>query len=663
MSSTFTWNRRFAWGRQFTWNRQQLIRDGKPWLPTMGEFHYSRYPRDRWRDSLQKMKACGVDVVATYVFWIHHEQAEGVFDFAGNRDLAAFLRACREEGLYVWLRIGPWSHGECRHGGFPEWLMKKGVPTRTNHPEYLRYVRRFWEALQPQADGMLLDQGGPILGAQIENEFGHAGGDGDPDHINGLLHMAQEIGFRAPYYTATGWGGAVIGELLPVMGGYCDAPWDRRLAPLPPSPNYLFSLERNDADIGSDFRRGEHVTFNEDDYPYLLAEMGGGINATFHRRPVAVPADTGAMALTKLGSGANLIGYYMYHGGVNPGPGMNETRASGSWCETPCMQYFPDAPISDFGVITSLGKETKLLAMFTRDFGEALAPMQPVIPEDNANRPDDTDHLRYCWRRGASGSFLFINNHQRGVELPARHAAVEGFGPIDVPADFYGVFPVDMPIGSAILRRAHATPLCILNGDTWVFHADGDPAYVIEGSLGDKRILTLTRQEALNAWRVTRGGRETLILCDTPVIQSDEGIFVHTRRDAAWRDLLSGETGVIRVPAGETAVTVTPGHVNYQCEEYTLHLDCAGETFLKIDYAGSIAELLADGVKVADDMFDGDPWEVEISRFGSPKTLTLRIFALFEGMPVWLQHPPVYTDGRALALHGVTAETESRVRL
>lgn len=324
---------------QYTWNQQHLIRDGKPWLPMMGEFHYSRYPHSEWRKELEKMKACGVDIVATYVFWIHHEEREGQFDFSGCRNLRAFLETCREAGLPVWLRIGPWCHGECRHGGFPDWLVEKPFPIRCNDERYMALVRRLWEAVYGQAKGLFHQDGGPIIGIQIENEFGHCGGEGGNEHIDRLWAMAMEIGFLAPCYTATGWGGAWIGSLLPVMACYCDAPWDPRLEPLPPSCNYIFSHERNDADVGSDFERGTHVTFDEDAYPYLLAEMGGGIGSTFHRRPTAIPADTGAMSLVKLGSGANLLGCYMYHGGTNPGGELNETRESGSYCETPTMSY------------------------------------------------------------------------------------------------------------------------------------------------------------------------------------------------------------------------------------------------------------------------------------------------------------------------------------
>ena len=99
-----------------------LTRDGKPWLAVMGEFHFSRYPRAGWEDEILKMKAGGVEVVAAYVIWIHHEEIEGRFDWTGSRDLRAFVELCAKHGMYVYPRIGPWSHAEVRNGGFPDWL-------------------------------------------------------------------------------------------------------------------------------------------------------------------------------------------------------------------------------------------------------------------------------------------------------------------------------------------------------------------------------------------------------------------------------------------------------------------------------------------------------------------------------------------------------------
>ena len=95
----------------FSYNKHYLMKDGKPWFPIMGEMHYSRYRDDLWEESLRKMKAGGLNIVSAYTIWIHHEEEEGVFDFAGYRDLGKFVKLCRKVGIYMFLRLGPWIHG------------------------------------------------------------------------------------------------------------------------------------------------------------------------------------------------------------------------------------------------------------------------------------------------------------------------------------------------------------------------------------------------------------------------------------------------------------------------------------------------------------------------------------------------------------------------
>lgn len=58
----------------------RLRLDGERWMPVMGELHYTRVPAVSWREELLRMKAGGIDCVATYVFWIHHEETEGAFN-------------------------------------------------------------------------------------------------------------------------------------------------------------------------------------------------------------------------------------------------------------------------------------------------------------------------------------------------------------------------------------------------------------------------------------------------------------------------------------------------------------------------------------------------------------------------------------------------------
>src|SRR5271166_6393800 len=98
-------------GATLTMDGDSLLLDGHRWTPVMGEFHYSRYPENEWRDELLKMKAGGIDIVSTYVFWIHHEEIEGKFDWSGSRNLRHFIQLCREVGLKAIVRCGPWDHG------------------------------------------------------------------------------------------------------------------------------------------------------------------------------------------------------------------------------------------------------------------------------------------------------------------------------------------------------------------------------------------------------------------------------------------------------------------------------------------------------------------------------------------------------------------------
>ncbi|MGA8029644.1 MAG: beta-galactosidase [Bryobacteraceae bacterium] len=98
-------------GQSIGMNARFLTLNGKPWLPVMGEFHYSRVPQTEWDAEISKMKAAGVTIIASYVIWIHQEEIEGQFDWSGQRNLREFVQLCGKRGMYVFVRIGPWAHG------------------------------------------------------------------------------------------------------------------------------------------------------------------------------------------------------------------------------------------------------------------------------------------------------------------------------------------------------------------------------------------------------------------------------------------------------------------------------------------------------------------------------------------------------------------------
>lgn len=148
--------------------------NGKPAIPVMGEFHYSRYPAEQWEEQILKIKAGGVNVIPTYVFWNIHEEVEGVFDWSGNRDLRKFIQLCQKHDMPVIVRVGPFCHGEIRNGGLPDWLFAKPLEVRSNDVNYLTIVKRLYEQIALQLKGLYYQDGGPIIGIQIENEHQHS---------------------------------------------------------------------------------------------------------------------------------------------------------------------------------------------------------------------------------------------------------------------------------------------------------------------------------------------------------------------------------------------------------------------------------------------------------------------------------------------------------
>ena len=108
--------------------------DGKPFKILSGELHYARIPREYWHARLKMARAMGLNTIATYVFWNVHEPTPGHFDFTGNNDLAAFIRAAQEEGFYVILRSGPYACAEWELGGLPPGSSRTRNPPTPSAP-------------------------------------------------------------------------------------------------------------------------------------------------------------------------------------------------------------------------------------------------------------------------------------------------------------------------------------------------------------------------------------------------------------------------------------------------------------------------------------------------------------------------------------------------
>lgn len=639
-----------------------FLRNGKRFLPIMGEFHYSRWEPETWRTELLKMRSGGVTVVATYVFWIHHEEREGEWDFSCSRNLRGFLEICKELNFPVWLRIGPWVHGECRHGGFPDWVQHSDrfVP-RSNDPGYLAVVKRLYEQLATQAEGMMCKDGGPIIGIQLENEFGHCGGTTDP--VEGKAHMAMlkklavEAGFDVPYYTATGWNGAhvVQDEMLPVLGGYVDAPWEPGTYEMPACENFLFTPYRNDDHIGSDWNKdgAKRDMFDTQANPYLTAELGAGLQVTSHRRTYPWPEDVEANALTMLGSGAVLLGYYMYHGGINPDgrySTLNETQTIGGYTTLPTKSYDFQTCIRQSGEInTSFGK-LKKLHLLTADFGDLLAGAQAAFPEIKPSSAEDMETLRYTVRfnRGKEVGFLFLNNHQRRRKM-ADHEdfSVEvdlGDEILKLPhltarSGKCGVIPFHLPLEDTILEKTNAWLLCMVGKRTFFYSDLKEPFFDWEKP--SRWVTVLTPEQADRAFRFDDGVYivENMSSC----LYEDQGkihlitqaetetITIYRENGTVERMTLKCEPVTVATSAAMIREeTDAEGKLLYR--DYRVTLDPVPEEkltqlHLEIDYLGDRAEVYRDGKLIDDWYTTGEIWRMGLKRFDYPRELVIRIYA------------------------------------
>ncbi|HBC87727.1 MAG TPA: glycosyl hydrolase family 35 [Lentisphaeria bacterium] len=463
-------------GGTIAMNSLYLEFNGRPWLPSMGEFQYSRYPADLWEDEIRKIKAGGVDIVPTYAFWIHHEEEEGVFDWTGRRNVRRFVELCKKHGLWVIMRMGPFCHGEARNGGMPDWLFGRSFEVRRNDPKYLFYVKRLYNQIGKQLKGLTFKDGGPIIGIQCENEFMSSAAPWETTHNTGMLytpvgsdgisHMkvlkksAISAGMDVPLHASTGWGGSPIDikEFLPMFGGYGYYAWLDDPSSQGPSGFFLFQDMRN--------RKAEYRT---DSVPFACCEIGGGMQPFYKNRPVVPPESVEAMHVVQLGSGSNMMGYYVYHGGSNPIGNhsfFNEHRC-------PRISYDFQAPLSEFGRRRPHYGMLRRQFIFLKEFGEILAPMQTSIPGKlKSMKAEDTRTPRWSVRAKDDSGFLFLNNFQDHAEMCDLKNLVfkvntgkeilifpPGGNGLTLKKGKCAILPFNLDLGGLLLKSATVQPL------------------------------------------------------------------------------------------------------------------------------------------------------------------------------------------------------------
>ncbi|WP_312173790.1 beta-galactosidase, partial [Microbacterium sp.] len=444
--------------------------DGAPTVPVTGELHFSRIPRRRWEEELRLLVASGLTSVSTYVFWIHHERERGRVRFDGDLDIAAFLETAERVGIDVIIRIGPWCHGEVRHGGHPDWVVAAlGGRARTNDAEYLDLVRGWYGSIADQVRPFC-GPDRPIVGIQLENELHDR-----PEHIATLKTIAQEAGLSAPLWTATAWGGAILPahDVFPLYSGYADGFWAGQGSTWDDSfrDHFRFTHVWDDPGVGGDFREEDAeivVRPIDPEFPPSTCELGGGMATAYHRRPIARGRDIAALANVKIGNGSAWQGFYMYAGGVNPDDGLQESLASGYPNDLPRFDY-------DFqAALGATGRPGPSLGVL-RDHNAFLAAFGPFLADTFSCLPDgapvdvhDLESLRWAVRSDGSRGFLFEPlAGSTGVQFRIPFAAgdlVVPDRPIDIPSGVIGRWPLRIDVAGVRLEWATASASGIVPG-------------------------------------------------------------------------------------------------------------------------------------------------------------------------------------------------------
>ena len=179
---------------EFAVGKNTFMLNGKPFVVKAAEVHYPRIPRPYWEHRIKMCKALGMNTLCLYVFWNIHEQQEGVYDFTGQNDVAEFCRLAQKNGMYVIVRPGPYVCAEWEMGGLPWWLLKKkDIRLRERDPYFMERVRLFEKEVGKQLASLTIENGGPIIMVQVENEYGSYGE--DKPYVSEIRDIVRQSGF------------------------------------------------------------------------------------------------------------------------------------------------------------------------------------------------------------------------------------------------------------------------------------------------------------------------------------------------------------------------------------------------------------------------------------------------------------------------------------
>lgn len=340
-------------GGTFTVGDKTFLLNGKPFVVKAAELHYPRIPRPYWEHRIKMCKALGMNTVCLYVFWNIHEQQEGRFDFTGNNDVAEFCRLAQRNGLYVIVRPGPYVCAEWEMGGLPWWLLKKkDIRLREPDPYFMERVKLFERKVGEQLASLTIQNGGPIIMVQVENEYGSYGE--NKAYVSAIRDIVRQSGFDKVTLFQCDWASNFE------KNGLDDLVWTMNFG--------------TGADIDQQFRRLGELRPNA---PQMCSEFWSGWFDKWGARHETRPAKAMVEGIDEMLSKGISFSLYMTHGGTSFG---HWAGANSPGFAPDVTSYDYDAPINEYGQATPKYWELRHTMEKYNDGGKLPAPPKAPMP-------------------------------------------------------------------------------------------------------------------------------------------------------------------------------------------------------------------------------------------------------------------------------------------
>ena len=340
-------------GGTFTVGDKTFLLNGKPFVVKAAELHYPRIPRPYWEHRIKMCKALGMNTVCLYVFWNIHEQQEGKFDFTGNNDVAEFCRLAQRNGLYVIVRPGPYVCAEWEMGGLPWWLLKKkDIRLREPDPYFMERVKLFERKVGEQLASLTIQNGGPIIMVQVENEYGSYGE--NKAYVSAIRDIVRQSGFDKVTLFQCDWASNFE------KNGLDDLVWTMNFG--------------TGADIDQQFRRLGELRPNA---PQMCSEFWSGWFDKWGARHETRPAKAMVEGIDEMLSKGISFSLYMAHGGTSFG---HWAGANSPGFAPDVTSYDYDAPINEYGQATPKYWELRHTMEKYNDGGKLPAPPKAPMP-------------------------------------------------------------------------------------------------------------------------------------------------------------------------------------------------------------------------------------------------------------------------------------------